>query len=1213
MRKHRIVLCSLIIFGHQAIRAQTNINTSFGSSTMVADPLSVEMTTGFFADASVESSYVFSAKIGDYQNAPNSYIYDPAANVINDGILIPVKKAFSIWQNNAKVNNKILSGKMTATVYWQDVPGLIRTGADYTLELLDDSSVEWTKIKVPIDKSKGYGNAVIALHIGDAGTTADPVVWSWHVWVTDDPGNGPSFGHTSGTRSLEFIKSNNVSCTNCYDAGTSVSFIPKYMDRNLGATDVGFSPKAGSEGYIPSVGSNRSGGLMFQWGRKDPMPPLVYKDGTFYDVIGEVGTVRARDVAYKNDLTSPSNLRIFQMETSVGSNNGYYQPTTTNVKSNIENSISYPLKPIYNTRADQTVIATTWFAGSSYDNLWSDNSQGTFDNNGHLYSHAKGYLNKSPFDPCPNQWRIPSKLSSRKVIPINFSPFGQNITATGATTITEGVVKSINLKPKGFSTLNGGADKIYNGAKIFPNIGFDLSSVGNPNSGGTTNMGLMPGSGAYLLSRSGGKFTPYFSDYHQTFLWTATIGNDNGSASLLNVQPGQMVFTPDPRNTARPDMTNYPTMIGSYAINFTTSEVNETQAMNACRCMQDPYADSNINPSSYESYDFPVDYLPLSSTTPNYYSNGLSDPNSYLLVKSGSAQVIGIPIRKAFSVYNNYLSDHELPSFSNLKVNVHWTTEPALITNIKLDQQPVSLASLDDTKINVTIGSGKSGNAVISLHDGNINNPVLWSWHIWVANTDPTSDSSTITYTTERDDILETDGILQGDVINYTGFTNSGARAQTNIFMDRNLGALDALPTISSATSTDTAVQNSGGLQYQWGRKDPIPTFLSPGYNSASINSVVGVSQNIFRSPSGPDSNGNLNALSFTETVTSSSYKNSYAKLYDAFIKIDDLPSDTKEDKIKKHLRKSVQNPFSFIHQNIKTALFEDWLLDEPNAMSDRWGHAAEKSPFDPCPDGWRVPDSGVQNVLYNGSATKGLSPWYFGNYNPGSANIYTNYSYGVFESAKSSITQYGGPYPGIVIKNSNVNTSIRYGVVFGDANGSFKIGNIPYSGIRGLYDTPASLGNFALAPGYIGLWTSSLNENYQGGANSLQVGRVIEVQTKVAADPYLAMNVRCVKTNPVINSVFNKKSHSEEELPKTNVSYETDEKLYPIPFREELHINSNKDLEYSIYDMRGALITSGRFVNKKAHLSHIIQGVYIIKLTDRATSKTTTKKIIKN
>ncbi len=74
------------------------------------------------------------------------------------------------------------------------------------------------------------GNAVIAV-IDDkdtGGTQDDVILWSWHIWLTDQPA-GQEYNHSAGTM----------------------------MDRNLGAT----STDQGDVGAL---------GLLYQWGRKDP-------------------------------------------------------------------------------------------------------------------------------------------------------------------------------------------------------------------------------------------------------------------------------------------------------------------------------------------------------------------------------------------------------------------------------------------------------------------------------------------------------------------------------------------------------------------------------------------------------------------------------------------------------------------------------------------------------------------------------------------------------------------------------------------------------------------------------------------------------------------------------------------------------------------------------------------------------------------------------
>ncbi len=74
------------------------------------------------------------------------------------------------------------------------------------------------------------GNAVIAVKDGKGtdGTQDDVILWSWHIWLTDQPA-GQEYKNSAGTM----------------------------MDRNLGAT----SADPGDVGAL---------GLLYQWGRKDP-------------------------------------------------------------------------------------------------------------------------------------------------------------------------------------------------------------------------------------------------------------------------------------------------------------------------------------------------------------------------------------------------------------------------------------------------------------------------------------------------------------------------------------------------------------------------------------------------------------------------------------------------------------------------------------------------------------------------------------------------------------------------------------------------------------------------------------------------------------------------------------------------------------------------------------------------------------------------------
>lgn len=166
---------------------------------------------------------------------------------------------------------------------------------------------------------------------------------------------------------------------------------------------------------------------------------------------------------------------------------------------------------------------------------------------------------------------------------------------------------------------------------------------------------------------------------------------------------------------------------------------------------------------------------------------------------------------------------------------------------------------LDDGYVHFNISSeGRAGNAVIAVKDNS--DRILWSWHIWIVDFDPTETQQKY---------------------------KSGA-----FMMDRNLGATQILP-VDIAEITDCSAY---GLYYQWGRKDP---FVIPGYMATAPANVT-----IF------ETSGTSNTT-IEETISNPTVVN-------------------------------------------KAAAWND--------RADLWG--IEKTMYDPCPKGWKVP---------HGNALEGL------------------------------------------------------------------------------------------------------------------------------------------------------------------------------------------------------------------------------------------------
>ena len=328
-------------------------------------------------------AHVLTAQTSSAAKAPNSYIYDIdlAQQQGFSGIEIPVKKAYDMWSDYEflKANHTstpIPAGTQTASLYWEDVPGLVQSVA-----IVSQGEPSSSKIKVNIDNGRGKGNAVIAFKVN--GT----IYWSWHIWVTDNPENGVTY-----TQGFETdAKGNPVAV--------------QYMDRNLGAVSSTF---LGDQWQ-------KSGGLMYQWGRKDPFPPLIYKDSFYYEISGEVGVLKHKQVDSKN--TIPVKIRPFD-----------------EIEKNIEFAVKNPLVYIINT--DNT---GNWFSSSRYKvagvspnyvtwDLWSDNAKGENSNASSssttLKKESASYELKSELDPCPSGWRVPSYYG-RETQNNNLSFFGR--------------------------------------------------------------------------------------------------------------------------------------------------------------------------------------------------------------------------------------------------------------------------------------------------------------------------------------------------------------------------------------------------------------------------------------------------------------------------------------------------------------------------------------------------------------------------------------------------------------------------------------------------------------------------------------------------------------------------------------------------------------------------------------------------------------------
>ncbi len=159
--------------------------------------------------------------------------------------------------------------------------------------------------------------------------------------------------------------------------------------------------------------------------------------------------------------------------------------------------------------------------------------------------------------------------------------------------------------------------------------------------------------------------------------------------------------------------------------------------------------------------------------------------NSYIVAPSSS---IAIPVSRANEDGTTRIADVT----KGWTAELLWTDNSAGVSSTGTSNIKSVAADLTAGTINVETGS-KSGNAVVVAR---VNGTIVWSWHLWVTDYDPTATS--VSY--------------------YNG-------TKTTVFMDRNLGAMNA-------TVNDIG---SYGLLYQWGRKDPFPASLATTGNTAAL------------------------------------------------------------------------------------------------------------------------------------------------------------------------------------------------------------------------------------------------------------------------------------------------------------------------------------------------------------------------------------------
>lgn len=258
-------------------------------------------------------------------------------------------------------------------------------------------------------KTNEKGNALIA-----ARNKKGDVIWSWHIWVTNhEPDNlGKAVVYTTYAWDENGIYTNNR--------------IPGYavMSCNLGAL-----------ADTPEGKETDAFGLLYQWGRKDPFPPIT--------------TIEFDGFNYSNDVTdshygNDNNTIVKKTSYTAPEEYLFHSVIGSSLKGAVRYSIANPTVFICGTNEvmfdyDNVDKLANYFNegdwcpnGESDDKLWGGLPPSrvgmkylevSSKNNIHIFDN---YGEKSIFDPCPRGWRVAPGELWLEFSRTGYNPNGRN-------------------------------------------------------------------------------------------------------------------------------------------------------------------------------------------------------------------------------------------------------------------------------------------------------------------------------------------------------------------------------------------------------------------------------------------------------------------------------------------------------------------------------------------------------------------------------------------------------------------------------------------------------------------------------------------------------------------------------------------------------------------------------------------------------------------
>ncbi len=392
---------------------------------------------------------------------------------------------------------------------------------------------------------------------------------------------------------------------------------------------------------------------------------------------------------------------------------------------------------------------------------------------------------------------------------------------------------------------------------------------------------------------------------------------------------------PEHKNTYAPAYSTYVVVYAKYSEGSNQIPITYTFYLGA-----DLVEDFNLRPNYKYTYNISINSIGNAATDSRIEDWGVVDfsepkyelSNCYILNPSsveGGSRKFKIPVERVDIYWGNqgYASN----SNNVLGTNRQWEVSVIWADFDYKDKVTFTKATgkgSGDT-FTVEVKNGTKGNMVVGVKMPTTN--ILWSWHLWITDYRP-------------DDSADPDNILTGtyvypvyggEIHRYAGTEWTDGKYKESFIMDRNLGAL----------SPDyVANAGQGSLYYQFGRKDPFPGNVTIYNNEGPTN------------------------ITIVKTLSSGGRMDYSVRNPKEFIAIANWTAD-----------EPLYNPTTFDATIIWHDKKAQPTSENPNP----------KSIFDPCPEGWCLPDvdvwsdfrtnsvsSPTTNVGVKGGMHRGFTPY---------------------------------------------------------------------------------------------------------------------------------------------------------------------------------------------------------------------------------------------